>query len=263
MNKKTIGNIIMLSMIASFVPFSILAGPKSLAISINRDDVDLENRTLYFRINRPADSAELKVYSIDGKLLAERAEVYSNAKANQRLSISWPQLLGDDAENFRLDLRVVDVNEFWIGWEVIKFYLEIPHEDVEFETAKWDIRSSEEHKLQEPLKILLDAIKKHGKTLECRLYVGGHTDTVGSLADNRELSQKRAQSIAQYFKSNGISIPIYVRGFGEELLAVKTEDNVAEQKNRRAVYILSTFPPQMPGPGSWTQIGGGVPSKKK
>ncbi len=232
----------------------VLAGRNPLTISVTKDDVDLANRTLYFKINRPADSAELQVLSIDGKLLAERTEVYRGAKGGQRLSISWPSLLGDDAENFKLELKVTDKDEFWIGWEVIKFYMEIPHEEVEFETAKWDIRPSEEYKLQEPLKILLDSIKKHGKTLECQLYVGGHTDTVGSLADNRELSMKRARAIANYFQSHGVSIPLYVRGFGEENLAVKTEDNVPEQKNRRAVYVLATFPPQMPGAGSWTRI---------
>ena len=252
MDKKVTGSI-SLFITLLLLPAAALAKGNPLRISVNKSDVDLANRTLYFKINRPADSAELKVYSIEGKLLAERTEVYKGTKAGQRLSISWPVLLGDDAENFRLELKVTDVNEFWIGWEVVKFYMEIPHEEVEFETAKWDIRPSEEYKLQEPLKILLDSIKKHGKSLDCRLYIGGYTDTVGSLADNRELSLKRARAIADYFSSHGVSIPLYVRGFGEEMLTVKTEDNVAEQKNRRAMYILSTFPPQMSGPGSWTK----------
>jgi outer membrane protein OmpA-like peptidoglycan-associated protein len=254
MKRKIALSVVFLVASAAVLPVSAFAGRNQLAISVTKDDVDLLNRTLYFKINRPADSAELKVYSIDGKLLAERTEVYKGVKAGQRLSVSWPVLLGDDAENFKLDLKVTDVDEFWIGWEVVKFYMEIPHEEVEFETAKWDIRPSEEYKLEEPLKILLDSIKKHGKTLDCQLYVGGHTDTVGSLADNRELSMKRARAIADYFQSHGVSIPLYVRGFGEENLAVKTEDNVAEQKNRRAVYVLATFPPQMPGPGGWTRI---------
>lgn len=236
------------------VPTASFAGRNPLNLSIQKSDVDLANRTLYFKINRPADSAELKVYSIEGELLAERTQVYQGAKAGQRLAVTWPVLLGDDAENFRLALKVTDVNEFWIGWEVIKFYMEIPHEEVEFESAKWEIRPSEEYKLQEPLKILLESIKKHGKNLDCQLYIGGYTDTVGSLSDNRDLSQKRAKAIAEYFSSHGVSIPLFVRGFGEEILAVTTEDNVSEPKNRRATYILSTFPPQMSGPGGWTKI---------
>ena len=49
------------------------AGPRKLQIYVKKADVDLKNRTLYFKINRPADSAEIKVLSPDGKLLAAMA----------------------------------------------------------------------------------------------------------------------------------------------------------------------------------------------
>lgn len=228
---------------------------KKLAITIKKEDVDLDNRVLHFRINRPADSAELKVYSPEGKLLAERTEVYKGARAGQRLSITWPELLGKNKDNFRLELRVTDVDEYWIGWQVVRFYLEIPHEDVVFETAKWDIRPSEAHKLDAALKLMVDTINKYGKWVECELYIAGHTDTVGSIASNRELSRQRAHAIARYFSQNGLKkIPLYVRGFGEEMLRVKTDDNVDEERNRRAQYIISTFPPEIPGPGSWQRV---------
>ena len=155
---------------------------KKLTITVKKADVDLENRILYFRINRPADSAELKVYSPEGELLAERTELYNGAAARTRLKIGWPQLLGKNTDNFRLELRVTDVDEYWIGWQVVRFYLEIPHEDVVFETAKWDIRPSEAHKLDAALKLMIDTIKKYGKLVECELYIAGHTDTVGSIS---------------------------------------------------------------------------------
>ena len=146
-------------------------------------------------------------------------------------------------------------NEFWIGWEVVRFYIEIPHEDVVFETAKWEIRPSEAPKLDAALKIMIDTIKKYGKLVECELYIAGHTDTVGSIASNRELSRQRARSIAKYFSTHGLKkIPMYVRGFGEEMLRIQTGDNVDEERNRRAQYIISTFPPEMAGPGSWQRI---------
>ena len=231
------------------------AGRKALNIIINKEDVDLENRTLYFKINRPADSAEIKIFSPDGKLLAERTQLYNGAKAGTRLAIEWPKLLGENADNFRLELKVTDVDEYWVGWEVVKFYLEIPHEDVVFETGKWDILPSEESKLVEPLKVLIDAVNRYSKNMDCQIYVAGHTDTVGSLAANRELSRQRANAIARYFRTNGLKkIPIFVRGFGEEALAVDTGDNVDEKRNRRAQYILATFPPSIAGPGSWQRV---------
>ncbi len=230
------------------------AGRRQLQIKIKKDDVDLVKRTLNFSINRPADSAEIKVYTPEGKLITEKVELYDGAAAGTRLSISWPDLL-ENADNFRLELKVTDVDNFWVGWQVIRFYLEIPHEEVVFETAKWDVRPTEAPKLDAALVLLVDAIKKYGKLMQCQLYVAGHTDTVGKHADNRELSRKRARSIAKYFIDNGIKgVPIHVRGFGEESLAVDTGDSVAEARNRRAQYILSTFPPEITGPGSWQRI---------
>ena len=230
-------------------------GRKKLQIQVTKKDVDLKNRTLYFKINRPADSAEIKVFTPDGRLLAERTKLYNGARAGTRLSITWPELLGNNTENFKLELKVTDVDEFWIGWEVVRFYIEIPHEDVVFETAKWEIRPSEAPKLDAALKIMIDTIRKYGKLVECELYIAGHTDTVGSIASNRELSRQRARSIAKYFATHGLKkIPMYVRGFGEETLRIQTGDNVDEERNRRAQYIISTFPPEMAGPGSWQRI---------
>jgi outer membrane protein OmpA-like peptidoglycan-associated protein len=66
---------------------------------------------------------------------------------------------------------------------------------------------------------------------------------VGDKGANRTLSQQRARAIGAYFRKKGLSVPIYFQGFGEDALAVKTEDNVDEARNRRALYILSNFPP--------------------
>lgn len=233
---------------------SVAARQKQLEIKVTKEDVDLANRTLYFTLNKPAESVEVRIFSPEGELLAEKAELLDGAAAGTRLSVNWPELT-DNADNFRLELKVTDVDQFWVGWEVIRFYLEIPHEEVVFETGKWDIRPSEAPKLDAAMKLLVDAVAKYGKNMECQVYVAGHTDTVGSLADNRGLSNKRARSIADYFVAHGLKrIPIWVRGFGEEALAVQTQDSVAEERNRRALYIISTFPPETPGPGSWQRI---------
>jgi len=230
------------------------AGKKRLKIYISMDDVDLKARTLRFKLNKPADSAEVKIYTPEGRLVGEKVELFNGAPAGKSLLVQWPDSLRD-TDNFRLELRVMDTDSFWVEWEIIRFYMEIPHEDVVFETAKWDIRAKENHKLDAALKPIMKAVEKYGKLVKCHLYVAGHTDTVGSRAKNRELSQKRANAIAGYFKSHGLKrVPIYVRGFGEESLAVKTEDSVDEERNRRAQYIIATFPPEMPGPGSWQRV---------
>ncbi|MBN2340868.1 MAG: OmpA family protein [Deltaproteobacteria bacterium] len=256
---RKIFGIISLVMCLMAVSYSAHAGKNQLRIIINKDDVDLENRTLNFRLNKDAAFAEIKVYDLDNNVLSEKMVSYDGARAGTQLSIQWPQIPGDQ-DNFRIELKATDINDFWVGFEIIHFYGEIPHEEVIFESGKWDILPSEAPKLDAVIPKIIEMVQKFQRfssQMTYGLYVAGHTDTVGSTADNRLLSQRRAQAIAKYLMDNGLKqlkISISIRGFGEELLAVKTGDSVSEARNRRADYIISNFPPSMPGPGSWRKI---------
>ncbi len=66
------------------------------------------------------------------------------------------------------------------------------------------------------------------------VQVTGHTDTVGSSADNDRLSIERARQIRSVLISQGLD-PAITRatGRGERELLVPTADNVEEPKNRR------------------------------
>jgi outer membrane protein OmpA-like peptidoglycan-associated protein len=225
-----------------------------LQVDISKSDVNLHGRTVYFKLNKPAKSSKVKIYSPEGTVLAQVSKSYHSAPAGDRLSITWPSL-GKNDNNFRLELKVTDVDNYWVTWEIVRFYVEIPHDDVIFESGKWDILPSETHKLDASLKLLKSTTEKYGQSVPCHIYVAGFTDTVGSVEDNRRLSQKRARAIAKYFIRRGLKkIPLFARGFGEEVLSVESGDNVPEQQNRRAVYIVSTFPPDIPGPGTWEPV---------
>lgn len=66
--------------------------------------------------------------------------------------------------------------------------------------------------------------------------VYGFTDTTGSTTLNQQLSERRAQAVADYLVSQGVARSrIQTRGYGEqyEYLRVKTDDDVAEPLNRR------------------------------
>ena len=64
--------------------------------------------------------------------------------------------------------------------------------------------------------------------------VYGYTDTVGSATSNQRLSEQRAQAVANYLISRGVSSSrIRWTGFGETSLKVQTGDNVNEPMNRR------------------------------
>ncbi|MDB5425857.1 MAG: flagellar motor protein MotB [Phenylobacterium sp.] len=68
----------------------------------------------------------------------------------------------------------------------------------------------------------------------------GHTDTVGSDADNDSLSLKRAEEIRDALVAKG-RLDVAITGFagrGERELLVPTADNVDEPRNRRVEIVV-------------------------
>ncbi|MGJ7490001.1 OmpA family protein [Variovorax sp. ZT4R33] len=66
------------------------------------------------------------------------------------------------------------------------------------------------------------------------IVVTGHTDTLGPLERNDELSRRRAQEVRQMFADRGFPANrIQAVGRGERSLAIPTADDVAEPRNRR------------------------------
>ena len=72
--------------------------------------------------------------------------------------------------------------------------------------------------------------------------VYGHTDTTGSATTNQRLSEQRAQAVANYLISQGVSSSrVRWLGFGETRLKVSTGDNVNEPLNRRVEIKIVPF----------------------
>jgi outer membrane protein OmpA-like peptidoglycan-associated protein len=71
------------------------------------------------------------------------------------------------------------------------------------------------------------------------VQVTGHTDTVGSDADNDALSRKRAEEILNLLASKGFDRSMMMAvGRGERQLKVPTADNVSSPINRRVEVIV-------------------------
>jgi outer membrane protein OmpA-like peptidoglycan-associated protein len=225
---------------------------RPLQVKLEKKQVDLEERLLFFSLNNPAGGATLTVRAPSGRVLHEATTDLSGRPAGTRLEVRWPEL-PEPIE--RMQLRIRDASDSWSDFELLPFSVEIPHEDVIFETAQHAIRSSETPKLEAAYDAILEAIAAHGSDLKARLYVLGHTDTVGAPGDNQQLSDRRAVAIARWFADRGgISLPILARGFGEGQLLIKTADNVDEARNRRAQYILAA---QAPVASAWTTVSAG------
>lgn len=211
-----------------------------LTLEIGPEDVDLESGRIGFRITNPAKRAELTLFDAEGSKLGRIEESWDGAPAGERLTLRWDP--PDEAVG-RAVLKVHDVAGFWKGVEIEPFSVRIPHDEVRFETGEHVIRDEETPKLEQARERIEKQLEAHGDLLSARLYVAGYTDTVGSESDNRELSRRRARAIAAWFDDNGLDIPIFYQGFGEEVLAEPTPDETAEAANRRALYILASQPP--------------------
>ncbi|MFT5433766.1 MAG: outer membrane protein OmpA-like peptidoglycan-associated protein [Myxococcota bacterium] len=222
------------------IEISTTVYPK-LAMRLTRADVNLAERQLIVRLNQPASKVDLKVTGDNGEVIHEETTEFTTDEPGAELLVGWDQPAG--VAVLKLEVRAWSSFGFWAGTEITPFEIDIPHEDVEFDSGKSAVRPGEEPKLDHTLTLLAEKLKLYGGLVKLQLYIGGYTDTVGSKSSNKELSEKRARAIGSWFKRRGIPIPIFYQGFGEDAPAVKTPDETAEQKNRRALYVLSANPP--------------------
>jgi outer membrane protein OmpA-like peptidoglycan-associated protein len=237
----------------SSLSFDTVVAPQ-LRIGVDKARVDLTARRLEARFSRPAERAEIKVFAATGgALLAEATQDLGGAAAETPLIIAWPAPAGGAAANAggkgddvgRIDLRLYDPDGFHAGVSLYPWSVHIPHEEVGFATDAATIAASEQPKLEASLGLISAALARHRDLGPIRLYIAGHTDTVGKPAYNLGLSQRRAQAIAAWFRRRGLRLPILYEAFGEHAPLVGTADETDEARNRRVDYILAIDDPLM------------------
>ncbi len=230
-----------------------LAGPITLTVDKDQD-VDIAGRKIRFTLNQPCAKAHLKVLMDTGASVVDDDIAFNGEAAGTRLEVSWPEAKG---QVLKVELRAYSPAGVFNGIELTPWRIDIPHEEVNFASGKWDISGAETTKLDASFKLVQDAVSKFGALAEIKLYVLGFTDTVGPSASNRTLSLNRARSIGTYFRKKGVRIPVRYEGFGEEALLVATPDEQDEPKNRRAQYIISIDDPSTtnaPFPPRWQRL---------
>jgi len=230
-----------------------------LKVQYDADHLDLDKRVLQFKPGRAVSEATLVVTGEDGKELGKGAATYKDMPADGWLSITWTQPANQRVLVMRL--RAVAADGVATNVELVPWSVTIDHEDVNFATDSAVIEPSETAKLDASLAKINEVIKRAQRFMEMKLYVAGHTDTVGGNAKNRKLSLDRALAIASYFRKQGVAIQIVVAGFGEDVLKVATPDNKDERANRRADYVIgpAAGAPPFKGPylkakAAWKQL---------
>lgn len=212
-----------------------------MIINVDKEkDFDLPGRKLRFTANQPVTKVHLIVTMDTGASVVDDDIAFNGEPAGTKLELSWPAASGNV---FRINLRVYGQGGVYNGVELTPWRIDIPHEEVNFASGKWDIPDDEAKKLETSVKLVQEAISKFSSMAEIKLYVAGHTDTVGSNASNRTLSLNRARSIGAWFRKRGVRIAVFYEGFGEEALAISTRDEQDEPKNRRAEYIIAIDDP--------------------
>ena len=211
-----------------------------LKIQLNRENVDLQNRTLSVGLDRPASRYLIQVLDVDGALIGEGIKAVAQSENLSPQRIEWTQSEPDPAI---IRIKAEDIHGFFAQLDLLPWHYNIPHEDVVFESGSAEIQSNEVYKLTDVQSEIQKVVDRYSHIATVNLYVGGYTDTVGAAANNAILSQNRAQSIANWFKDNGFQGEIFYQGFGESGLAVQTADNIDEVRNRRAAYIVAAEAP--------------------
>lgn len=221
-------------------------------------DLDLEADTLLLRSERATTKVEVEVYGDEDELLASSAQDYEPAiPAGQPVPVSW--IKNKKADVLRLRLTVHDDRGSFRSSDSFPYTITIPHEDVVFDTGKSTLRPDQEPKLTATLPEIARAVKRFGPAMKAagatvRLFVSGHTDTVGPATANQALSHARAEAIASWFVRHGVPVAVYARGFGESALKVSTADETEHEENRRVDYDIGVNGPTGSLAG-WTKVG--------
>lgn len=105
---------------------------------------------------------------------------------------------------------------------------------VEFDVDRYTIRNNSSKDLDE----LAEALADEDNTMN--IFVTGHTDSTGSVAHNKTLSQNRANAVKEYLRTKGVKQPIYAAGEGSNMPIDTNATPEGRQRNRRVEIRFAT-----------------------
>lgn len=234
------------------------------------EHLDLARRFVEVKLSAPADRGVIEVFADDGTRMGSGSKSFSGEPAGTWLRIPWQgqAAAARDSVVLRLALTLFDRDGNEGRIDLYPWSVSVPHEEVNFATASWDIAEGERGKLDESLNKINTVLDRVEHTLmqfadkgitatnppSPKLFVIGHTDTVGGDSDNVTLSRNRARAIATYFRSKGFRLPVFYVGYGERQLRARTADNIDDARNRRADYTLALEAPPTLSGTAWQKL---------
>jgi OmpA-OmpF porin, OOP family len=99
-----------------------------------------------------------------------------------------------------------------------------------FDVDKYELQDRSKSELHKMIRFL-------NENPELRIEISGHTDTLGTVAHNKELSENRARSVFQYLTKSGISAKRLVsKGYGSDQPVASNQEEAGRQQNRRIEF---------------------------
>jgi len=96
-----------------------------------------------------------------------------------------------------------------------------------FDVNKYELKPESQIELDKVVQLL-----QENPTI--KIQIEGHTDNVGSAADNQKLSENRAKAVVSYLNSKGISLTrLIAKGFGATKPIADNNDEAGRAQNRR------------------------------
>jgi outer membrane protein OmpA-like peptidoglycan-associated protein len=145
-------------------------------------------------------------------------------KSNGYLFYSENFLVPSSAD-YQIIYKDIALNKMDIGSKVIL-------KNIFFDTGKDSLRNESYAELTR-LKKLLDDFPY------LKIEISGHTDNVGNANYNQGLSERRAQSVVNYFEKEGINLErLNYLGYGFNQQIASNENAEGRQKNRRTEFKI-------------------------
>jgi len=110
---------------------------------------------------------------------------------------------------------------------------EIVIQNIYYDYDKWDLRDTSKYELDKIVLLL-------SQNPDIKIMINSHTDDRGAVEYNRNLSEKRAESVVKYLITKGIaSDRLAAKGWGKSNLIVANAATEEEhQKNRRTTFNI-------------------------
>jgi outer membrane protein OmpA-like peptidoglycan-associated protein len=107
------------------------------------------------------------------------------------------------------------------------------NDKVLFQVAKSDLSAAAQNNLDNLSQIL-------AKYPDTNIEIQGHTDSDGTNAYNKKLSERRASAVASYLREKGVSSGrIVTKGFGETAPKYGNDTEDGKSQNRRVEFLIT------------------------